>query len=66
MDRLSNDGLMRLPQVLEVIPVARSTWWAGVKAGRYPQPIRSLGKRITCWRSADIRALVEQSSEKSA
>lgn len=25
------------PAILALIPVARSTWWAGVKSGRYPQ-----------------------------
>lgn len=40
-----------------IIPVSRSTWWAGVKSGRFPQPIRFGG--ITMWRKSDIQALVE-------
>ena len=52
-------GFLRLPQVLAVFPVSKSTWWAGVKSGRYPQPARTLGKRITAWRVDDIRALIE-------
>lgn len=51
-------GLLRLRQVLAILPVSRSTWLAGVKSGRYPQPVRSLGKRITAWRVEDIRALL--------
>lgn len=35
------------PAIPALIPVSRSTWWAGVKSGRYPQPVRSLGRRIT-------------------
>jgi predicted DNA-binding transcriptional regulator AlpA len=50
------------PPVPPVIPVSKSTWWAGVKSGRYPQPVRSLGKRITAWRVEDIRALIENTS----
>lgn len=46
------------PQTPAVIPVSKSTWWAGVKSGRYPQPVRTLGRRITCWRVEDIRALI--------
>lgn len=38
------------------IPVSRSTWWQGVKDGRFPQPVR-LGPRVTAWRAADIDAL---------
>lgn len=43
---------IRLPQVLEIIPVSKSTWWAGVKSGRFPQPIK-LGRGITMWRQED-------------
>ncbi len=52
-------GFIRLPEVLKFIPVGKSTWWRGVKTGRYPQPVK-LGARITAWRSEDIRALIEQ------
>ncbi|MGE0055995.1 MAG: helix-turn-helix transcriptional regulator [Hyphomicrobium sp.] len=53
-----DDRLVRLEEVLELIPISRSTWWAGVKEGRYPEPIK-LGPRLTCWRMADILALAE-------
>ncbi|MFN0317147.1 MAG: helix-turn-helix transcriptional regulator [Burkholderiales bacterium] len=55
-------GFVRLPQVLSVIPVGRSTWWEGVRSGRYPQPVRTLGRRITCWRVEDIRALIQKAA----
>lgn len=50
-------GYLRLPQVLHLIPVSKSTWWAGVKSGRYPKPIK-LGERACAWRVEDIRALI--------
>lgn len=72
MDMLPETGFMRLPQIIgkakakppipPVICVSKSTWWAGVKSGRYPQPVRTLGRRITAWRVEDIRALIEQLS----
>ncbi len=40
-------------------PVSRSKWWAGVKAGLYPKPVK-LGPRTTAWRVEDIRALIEK------
>lgn len=52
------DGYMRLPSVLGVYPVSKSSWWNGVKAGTYPAPVR-LGKRMTAWRASDIRALID-------
>ncbi|MHB8391855.1 MAG: helix-turn-helix transcriptional regulator [Acidobacteriaceae bacterium] len=56
---LPETGFVRLPAVLRVFPVSKSTWWSGVKAGKYPAPVRTLGKRITAWRVEDIRALIE-------
>lgn len=41
-----------------LLPISLSTWWAGVKAGRYPQPIR-LGARLTVWKRHEIMALLE-------
>ncbi len=58
LENLPKEGLLRIKQVLQFIPVSRSAWWAGVKVGRFPQPIK-LSERVTVWRASDIRALVE-------
>jgi prophage regulatory protein len=49
-------SLLRLPQVLALIPVSASTWWNGVRTGRFPAPIK-LGPRTTVWRACDVLAL---------
>jgi prophage regulatory protein len=54
---LSNVRLYRLPQVLDRIPVSRSSWFAGIQSGRYPKGY-SLGLRTTVWRSDEIEQLV--------
>ena len=46
------------PATPAIIPVSRSSWWAGVKSGRYPQPVK-LGPRTTAWRIEDIRNLLD-------
>jgi prophage regulatory protein len=51
------DRLLRLNQVLEIIPVSRSTWWAGVKAGKYPASVK-LGGKATFWKASDIYTLI--------
>ncbi len=51
--RASFPCLYRLKQVLERIPVSKSSWFQGIKAGRYPRGM-SLGPRTTVWRSEDI------------
>ncbi len=68
--QIPEKGFLRLPQIIgnrkanppipPIIPVSKSTWWQGVKDGRYPQPVRTLGLRITVWRAEDIRKLIEQ------
>lgn len=68
MFELPESGYLRLtqilgdkksnPPVLPIIPIGKSSWWAGVKSGRYPQPVK-LGPRTTAWRIEDIRHLIE-------
>ena len=53
---------MRLPQVLAEIPVSRSTWWAGVRDGRFPKPVK-LSKRTSAWLRADIDDLCNRLAE---
>ena len=69
MYKLPETGFLRITQIIgnpnaippipAVIPVSKSTWWEGVKSGRYPKPVKSLGLRITAWRVEDIRALID-------
>lgn len=54
---LPETGFVRLPAILAVFPVSRSTFWAGVKSGRFPKPVK-LGERTTAWKVEDIRALL--------
>lgn len=66
--QLPQTGFLRLNQIVgnpkanppipAIIPVSKSTWWNGVKTGRFPQPIK-LGERTTAWRVEDIRAFMD-------
>jgi predicted DNA-binding transcriptional regulator AlpA len=61
-DRLPETGFVRLASILPPlgpIPVSKSTWWAGIKNGRFPKPVK-LGPRTTAWRVEDIRRLIER------
>lgn len=59
LKNLPETGLLRVNQILRFIPISRSSWWSGVKTGRFPKPVKYLGKRTTAWRVADIRRLIE-------
>lgn len=53
------------PPIPAIIPVSSSTWWAGVRSGRFPKSTRKLGARITAWSVESIRELIEQTAAES-
>jgi len=67
--QLPETGFLRLPQIIgdpkavppipAIIPVSKTSWWQGVKDGRYPPKADMGGFRIAAWRVEDIRALIE-------
>jgi len=69
MNKLPETGFLRLKQIIgdpkaeppipPIIPVKKSCWWAGVKSGRFPEPVKIGNGRGTFWRVEDIRALIE-------
>jgi predicted DNA-binding transcriptional regulator AlpA len=73
---LPESGFLRLPQIIgkratintpaipALIPVCKSTWWAGVRSGRFPKPFK-IGERCTAWRASDIASLIEQMGEQT-
>lgn len=73
MVQLPETGFIKLHHILgnpkstppepALIPVGKSTWWEGVKSGRFPKPVK-LSTRCTVWRVEDIRALIEKISSK--
>jgi predicted DNA-binding transcriptional regulator AlpA len=59
---LPQSGFVRLSAILAPngpIPVGKSSWWQGVRDGRFPKPVK-LGPKTTAWRVEDIRALIER------
>lgn len=54
---LPETGFIRIPEIIKLIPIGKSSWWAGVKSGRYPKPVK-LGKRTTAWRVEEIHNLI--------
>jgi hypothetical protein len=64
---LPDSGFVRLWQIIgdkrkgipPIIPISKSSWWAGVKSGKYPKPVK-LSARCTCWRVEDIRTFIKE------
>jgi prophage regulatory protein len=74
MYTIPETGFLRLPQIIgdpgdpkadppkpptpALIPVKKSTWWKGVREGRYPKSVK-ISMRCTAWRCEDIIKLIE-------
>ena len=52
-------GYVRLPQLLKIFPVSKSSWWEGCRSGIFPKPVK-LGPRTSAWCVEDICALMER------
>lgn len=69
MYQLPETGYLRLSQIIgnpkanppipAIIPVSKSSWWAGCASGKFPQPVK-LGPRTTAWRISDILNLIAE------
>ena len=46
------------PPIPAIIPISKTTWWDGVKKGKYPKPFK-IGSNTTVWRSDEIQKLVD-------
>jgi len=69
MNHLPETGLLRLKQIIgdpnasppifPLIPIKKSTWWEGIRTGRFPKAVKLEGGRASFWRVEDIRALIK-------
>ncbi|MGE4126379.1 MAG: helix-turn-helix transcriptional regulator [Pusillimonas sp.] len=57
MKPMHDNNLLRLNEVLSIVPVSRSSWYAGMKSGQYPASVRVSARRVA-WRASDIAKLV--------
>jgi len=56
--KTDSNRLLKINEVLKIIPVSKSTWWKWIREGKAPQPIR-LGARCTFWRYSDVTGLTQ-------
>lgn len=56
---LSNQGFMRIQEVLRYVPIGKSTWWKGIKEGKFPKG-RKIGPKTTVWSKKDILGLLQK------
>ncbi|MFM1759997.1 MAG: hypothetical protein RLY75_1268 [Pseudomonadota bacterium] len=56
--------LMRIPQILKVMPVSKSKFWLMVQKGEFPKPIK-IG-RSSFWTVKQVQAFIEEKIEQSS
>jgi len=63
--KLPETGFLRIKQVLQLIPVGRTTWLNGVKEGKYPAKYQ-ISDNTVGWRVEDIKAEIDKIIAKGA
>ena len=58
MTDLREQKFLRLPQILQLIPIGKSTLWEKVKKGEFPKQIK-LEPKISVWKASDVQAYIE-------
>jgi len=53
--------LIRLPEVLSMVSVSKSTWFNWIATGKAPRSYR-IGEKISVWKSSDIENFIEEVS----
>lgn len=53
----SRERLLRIHDVLQRIPISRTSLYDGIKISLYPAPVR-VGKRTIAWRESEINELI--------
>ena len=51
------------PPIQPILPISKSSWWDGVKTGRFPKAIK-IGANTTVWREDEIRSLVDELADR--
>lgn len=62
----ADDGqitLMRIPQILKVIPISKSKFWLMVQKGEFPRPIK-IG-RSSFWTIEQVQGFIRERSSQS-
>ena len=55
------ERILRIPEVVQVTGLSRTTIWRRVKSGDFPAPVRlgNLATRSVGWRESEIRKWIE-------
>lgn len=61
--QISPITLMRIPQILKVMPVSKSKFWLMVQKGEFPKPIK-IG-RSSFWTIEQVQTFIRERAKQS-
>ncbi|MFZ2172248.1 MAG: AlpA family phage regulatory protein [Methylococcaceae bacterium] len=61
---LPAEGFVRLPSVLAVLGISKTTYYDGIKAGKYP-PGKLLSRFCRVWSVTEIRDLLSKINDRA-
>jgi prophage regulatory protein len=53
---MKDDKLLKIDDVLQIIPIAKSTLWQKVKEGQLPQPVHI--RKSAFWKHSDLMEFI--------
>jgi len=60
---LPDSALLRIRELIPLVPFTECTVWRRVKAETFPAPVRLPEGRITAWRWGDVRQWLEEQAQ---
>jgi prophage regulatory protein len=57
--KLNGPRLLRLREVLQLVPLGRATIYRAIKLGDFPRPCKLLGGRAAAWSQDEINAWID-------
>lgn len=62
---LPDNAMVRIRELLPVLPFSSVTCWRRVRTGSFPQPYRLPG-RVTCWRWGDVCTWLDAQAQEGS
>lgn len=64
MNEIRAERMLRMPAVLELVPLDKSTIYRKIAAGEFPKPV-ALGGKAVVWMESDIAEWQQQLRKKN-
>ena len=64
VEKMIDDRFIRMPEVIKMTGLGKSTIFAWINTNRFPAPIK-MGRRVSVWKISTIHAWMEDNEKSS-